>query len=118
MGLFKKVSTCQHDACNETSVKSNKRIVQGDNNPDPYNFSIQKYLSIGRFVIAKINYPNCTNYEGNKILIFENLDVKTLLKQHHIDPHFCNTGCTSPIARFKPTDDGWNMAVIFCNAAK
>lgn len=56
--------------------------------PDPFKFNIKKYKQVGRFLITFINYPNCINYEGNKILVFENCTIDQLNDQKFIDPHF------------------------------
>ena len=62
-----------------------------------------------------INYPDCINYEGNKILVFEGINYIKLYSQGSIDPHFSNNeNFHSPIARFEPTDKGWSMAVKLC----
>lgn len=46
------------------------------------------------------------------MLVFENVDMKTLLKQREIDPHFLDDKrFISPIARFNPTEEGWQMAL-------
>ena len=86
-------------------------------NPDPYNFEIVDSIRDGRFLIVKVNYPDCKNYEGNKILVYENVNLNKLRLQAALDPHFSNnTELYSPIARFEPTDRGWIMAQIFTGA--
>lgn len=80
-------------------------------NPDPYNYVLEKSEQIGRFLIVEITYPDCTNYEGKKILMYEGITIKDLRKQKSIDPHFSsNKRFYSPIARFEPTEFGWIMA--------
>jgi hypothetical protein len=133
MGLFKSklsVSKCEHGICcpeykvyypknklfypeMESSEVSQQTTSP---NPDPKNFKIIKMESVGRFQILKINYPDCTNFEGNKILIYENRSMKELANLSFIDPHFCDSEHISPIARFEPTEKGWAMAITFCNA--
>jgi len=84
-------------------------------NPDPQNYQIVRSLKINDFLILKVNYPDCTTWEGNKILVYKGLDLKTLEQQKSLDPHFSNNSKKhSPVARFIPTDEGWNMAVFFC----
>lgn len=93
-------------------AKDGKFKVKG--NPDPSNYKVVKAENVGTYLILKINYPDCTNYEGNKILVFENLTPIDLLNQKLIDPHFFEAKeYKSPIARFVPTDRGWSMAVRF-----
>lgn len=81
-----------------------KTVWEYDNddvNPQPNNYKIVKAEEVGDYLVIKINYPNCTNFEGNKILVFK----ATLLEiVNHKD-------YKSPVARFVPTDDGWKMAV-------
>lgn len=90
--------------------KEKAKKVSG--NPDPFNYKIVQAKEAGRFLILKINYPDCTNYEGNKILVFRDLTLIDLVNQRIIDPHFfADSKLVSPIARFVPTDEGWDMAV-------
>jgi hypothetical protein len=91
-------------------------IIQNPN-PDPNNWMILKDKKIGNFLVVMIQYPDCHNYEGKKILVYENITLPKLRQQTKIDPHFCeNKNYKSPIARFEPTDRGWNMAALFCDA--
>jgi len=83
-------------------------------NPDPANYKIIDTLTVGNILIADIQYPDCKNYEGRKILVFEGVTAKSLRGQKLIDPHFSkNSKYLSPIARFEPTDRGWKMAESF-----
>lgn len=87
-------------------------------NPNPNNFEITRLEKVLRFVVVMIKYPDCNNYEGNKILVFEGVPTKTILNQKSIDPHFCNSKThPSPVARFEPTEKGWSYAVKFCQTA-
>lgn len=82
-----------------------------DNNPDPNNYQIIKAEEENGYLIVKIKYPNCTNYEGEKILVYKNMTLIKLVNQKIIDPHFFNdNNYASPIARFVPTDFGWEIA--------
>lgn len=84
-------------------------------NPDPRNWSIEMASEHDRFLIVRMKFLDCTNYEGNKILVFEGLTLKSLIEQKLIDPHFFEGGgkYRSPIARFEPTERGWRMAERF-----
>jgi hypothetical protein len=85
-------------------------------NPNPYNFKISQYREIGNYLIVFINYPDCTNYEGNKILVFKDARFIDLTMQEEIDPHFSeNKTKLSPIARFVPSNEGWFNAISFAN---
>lgn len=79
-------------------------------NPNPKNYSIIESKQIKNFLILKLKYHDCENYEGIKILVFEDMTFTLLeLSGNGIDPHFCEN-CKSPIARFEPTKRGWQMA--------
>lgn len=84
-------------------------------NPNPNNYIITKAKQINKYVITEINYKDTTNYEGNKILVFENYTLERLYKRKSIDPHFSeNIKFKSPIARFEPTKKGWELAIKLC----
>lgn len=110
-------SSCQctptivHEPCNcDEKIRYLERKLAKLPNPNPRNFRIQRFVASGNYLVVLINYPDCTNYEGNKIMIFEGIDGSQLEKLDFIDPHFCCGDHLSPIARFEPTDRGWDMA--------
>lgn len=81
-------------------------------NPNPLRFTIDKSIICGNYILVMVNYPDCTNYEGNKLLLYQGVDLKTLKKQKWLDPHFSNNRkFHSPIARFEPTAFGWDCGV-------
>lgn len=87
-------------------------------NPDPKRFKIKKIsISDSSCIAVKINYPDCTNYEGDKIMIFEKRVWRKIRWLGVIDPHFTNKGY-SPIARFEPTMEGWKNALKFLEILK
>lgn len=103
MGLTKKPSVSCFDR---------KDIPVDDKNPDPNNWEIVEYAQRGLSLVVKIRYPNCTNYEGMKILFYRECTLGDLRKQKLIDPHFSNNeDYHSPFARFEPTERGWRTAV-------
>lgn len=82
--------------------------------PDPHKYEIERHNMTGQFLSVQIRYPNCTNYEGRKILIYYGITIEKLIEQKYIDPHFSdNPKYKFPIARFEPTDNGWLMALLF-----
>lgn len=82
-------------------------------NPDPSKFKITSREQIGNYLLLLVNYPESLNYEGNKILVFKDVDVLDLLAYGKIDPHFSDKlKKYHPIARFVPTDDGMENARI------
>lgn len=80
-------------------------------NPNPSSYEVVQSVAINGHLLVQIKYPDCTNYEGNKILLYRGLTLKQLLDQKLVDPHFSNSEkYKSPIARFEPTLYGWNLA--------
>lgn len=86
-------------------------------NPDPFKFKILRYLPVMTFMVVLVEYPGTLNYEGKKILVFEDLSWDELRMFSSLDPHFSdNEKFKSPVARFEPTSKGWNMAMASCVA--
>lgn len=109
-------SSCKCNSNKNTIIETTKVTFP---NPNPNNYKIEKlilHLDKG-YVLVLINYPDCTNFEGNKILVYKNVDPSTIINAKFLDPHFCNNDeHPSPIARFIPTDEGWEMALKFINS--
>ena len=82
--------------------------------PNPTSFRIVQYKLVGKYLILKVHYPECTNYEGNKILVLEDAEIDETLAAAILDPHF--TSSSKLIARFIPTVKGWNAAIVFASA--
>ena len=101
------------------NFKSLKNIINNyekkDINPNPSNYIILDKIEYeNKLTILKIQYPNCINFEGIKILVF-NKPLIDIINQKLIDPHFSdNNKYISPIARFEPTSYGWNTAKTLC----
>jgi hypothetical protein len=85
-------------------------LLPGD--PDPTTFEVVDLEQVGRFVIGKVRYPNATNFEGRKILVWDNATVDEIENMKAIDPHF--THQNKIIARFRPTERGLELARRFC----
>jgi hypothetical protein len=107
------------DSYGNPAPSPNKNYQEINNpNPDPNNYKILKAEEINNFTILEILYPNCTNYEGRKILLFK-AKLLDIINQKFIDPHFFeNKKLISPIARFIPNKDGWNMAILLAKNLK
>lgn len=115
MGLSPRISSSS--LSDDGSWKGQKAIKNG--NPDPSNWRLVKHFEFGRFLVVHLNYPDCTNYEGNKILVFSDLTLTELVNQKLVDPHFFPNGkYRSPVARFEPTERGWKMAQHFVKALR
>jgi len=100
MGIGLKMST------GSTPINSPK--IVNPKNPDPYNFNIEKMMYTNGFTILIVNYPNCTNYEGQKILVYKGNVMNKLKDTNFLDPHFMENDI-SPIARFTPSDEGLQL---------
>lgn len=83
-------------------------------NPNPVNFSIRQVEQVGEYLIARVNYPDATTFEGNKILVFKGINAAWLTSQRAVDPHFHE--CWPLVARFQPTELGWELAVRLARA--
>ena len=100
-------------------IKYKNMVMYVDNtktlpNPRPDNYKIIKSTASGRYLIVEIQYLDCTNYEGKKILVFKDCSMAQLKDQKLIDPHFSeDKSFHSPIARFEPTNEGWDNANLF-----
>jgi hypothetical protein len=102
MGLFKRPSWSTYDA-----------PKQDNPNPDPTKYKILWTKALGDFLVVLIKYPNCPTYEGEKLLVFKNPPAD-LLTRGRIDPHFSSkTPEYSPIARFRPTEEGVADSAFF-----
>ena len=87
----------------------------GNGNPVPTRFAIQLTKRIGEFDILLVKYPDCKNFEGDKILVFRGLNgTDRAQMKGQIDPHFTKGKL---VARFVPTHDGWGMAEAFVRQA-
>lgn len=72
-------------------------------------FTVLRDSTIGDFRLLWVNYPNCPN--GNKIMVFTGY-IPDITKK--ILPHFGRED--SPVARFEPTERGWNYAIAFATS--
>ena len=81
------------------------------------NYEILRTEQIENYLIVLIQYKDVDNYEGKKILLYDNCSIEDLIKQELIDPHFAeNKEMYSPIARFEPTNKGWDIAIKLCKS--
>ena len=83
-----------------------------DRNPNPFDFKIVRYFEKSGNLVVQVNYPNCDNYEGNKIILFKRLTIEKLKAWKSLDPHFLENNPKSPAARFEPTKRGWELACL------
>lgn len=86
-------------------------------NPNPHRFTIKDSYSIDELYCAlKVVYPDCSNYEGNKVLVFKGYTLESIKSMKYLDPHFSSDKTTpTPFARFEPTAEGWEYAKKLVN---
>lgn len=84
-----------------------------DINPNPRNFKILHHEEINGNLLVLIKYNGCTNFEGEKVLVYKNLTYSMFKIRTEVDPHFDKTW-NSPFARFIPTVEGYEAAQNFC----
>ena len=77
-------------------------------NPNPKKFKITNIIEANGYLLCIVKYPNCTNYEGKKVILFEELTKAELMKFNTLDPHFFPEN--KIIARFKPSSEGIKLA--------
>ena len=84
--------------------------------PNPTRFMIRKFNEKNGNLAILVNYPNCKNYEGEKIIVFKNTTWEQVRNLKELDPHFTEENTIKPFARFEPTNEGWLSAVALLNA--
>lgn len=95
--------------CFGGSTCSSSPYAVVDSNPDPQKFVIVNESYVNGFLVLHVRYPNCTNFEGNKLLVYRHIGItssQSLLKKTggKLDPHFSSG--LSPVARFIPNEEG------------
>ncbi len=107
MGIGIRFSNC---SCNDSSPG----LLRVDlPNPNPSNFKIVDIVeaNFGSPVcVVWVKYPDCTNYDGRKVLVIEASKAE-ILAAKTLDPHFCENCKLAPFARFEPTERGWSKAL-------
>ena len=100
-------------------ASSSSQLEQRSGNPDPYNWIKVRHQECGSDnLVVWLRYPDCHNYEGNKILVYLDTTWEQLKAQRTIDPHFSsNKRFLSPFARFEPTEKGWDIACVVAETA-
>lgn len=107
MGLSPLGCSCEPCKIEKISIADDGKIwAQTKNpNPDPKNFEILEIYAFRNAHVLVVKYPNCTNFEGKKVLVYKG-KYKELTER---DPHFSKG--YSPIARFAPTREGQKLAI-------
>ena len=80
-------------------------------NPSPSMYKVLERKPFKNSTLLKVKYIGCTNFEGEKILIF----MGGFFPKGDLDPHFSEDD-KSPIARFRPDALGMGLAIRFCES--
>lgn len=99
--------------------RSAEKARAGVSNPNPRRFDVTRVEGVGCGLVVEVVYPDCTTYEGRKVLVFAHTREIDVRAATVLDPHFTDhapAGALVPVARFEPTDRGWQLARI-CAAA-
>jgi len=97
----------------DDATRALKPRVPGD--PNPYRFEIIDVHDCDGAIVAIVKYPDCTTYEGVKVLVYEDAAAFERVRGGPMDPHFL-PGASSPLARFAPTLRGIELALAFAHA--
>ncbi len=86
------------------------KIIQSPN-PDPKNWKIIKVArTVDRIhIMVLVNYPDATNYEGNKLMILTEKWFEECQTSGILDPHFFPE--KGPIVRLTPDQKGWELGL-------
>jgi hypothetical protein len=78
--------------------------------PNPYVFVIEGMLEMKAATLVMVRYPGCTNLEGRKLLLFLGRVGDQIRRATKLDPHFSEERL-SPTARFRPDQNGLDLAI-------
>ena len=107
-----------HLSGNKKEIATQINAVPINNKPNPYQFQILRKYVYKSYVLIMVRYPDCKNYEGKKILLFSNNtgSYGGILYKDFLDPHFFED--YPLIARFLPTQEGWELGLNFIKGLK
>lgn len=73
-------------------------------NPNPYRFTVEDAWERGHLTVALVRYPDCTTFDGLKILVLDGKCASELKQATHLDPHLLPENRV--VARFRPDAKG------------
>ena len=74
-------------------------------NPDPKRWNLLDHWPFKNGYVLRVHYFDATNFEGIKVMVYRG----GYSGRKSLDPHF-QPGPASPIARFRPDEEGIEMA--------
>ena len=79
-------------------------------NPDPKRWNLLAVYGYEHGYVLVVRYLDATNFEGVKVMVYRGSFIDRVeLRRRPLDPHFTDSP-DSPIARFKPNEEGIAMA--------
>jgi hypothetical protein len=76
--------------------------------PKSERFTLERVHGVGTYVCALIHYLDATDFEGRKIIVFQDA-TEGIIRNTAIDPHFTEKG--NIVARFLPGEQCWQNAL-------
>lgn len=119
MGIFSLFGTSSNSTLARSTSIGAPRASSGplprvSTDPRADSFTIKSLEQVNGWTIAVIEYKNCTNYSGMKLLVYP-VKAHVVHAQELLDPHFLDDGNgLYPVARFEPTPLGRKMAETVC----
>ena len=82
-------------------------------NPSPSRWELLEKKEYDGGYVLRVRYLDCTNFEGEKIMVFRG----GYRHKDYLDPHFSES-IESPIARYRPDNDGWAFACALASSLR
>lgn len=83
--------------------------------PQPGRFEVIRVIEHRPYIVAEVRWPDAKNYEGRKCMLYRATEAE-LRAARRLDPHFQEQrGPLVPIARFEPTELGWEAARVLAS---
>jgi hypothetical protein len=76
-------------------------------NPNPHRFQIRWIKEYSNCTAALVHYPDCDNFEGEKLLVFSGMCAAKIRAMRVLDPHFRED--MNLIARLRPDELGMRV---------
>lgn len=85
--------------------------------PQAHRFELIKVEQVGLNVVALVRYPDASEFDGAKVLLYRNEAVARIEAAPMLDPHFLMASAhPKPFARFEPTEEGLRAALLMAEA--
>ena len=79
-------------------------------NPNPKRWNLLAVHSYEHGYVLVVRYLDATNFEGVKVMVYRGSFIDRVeFRRQPLDPHFTDSS-DSPIARFRPDEEGIAMA--------